>query len=90
MSGKTGWQRAALFAGTTGLSEVYRGVRKGIDMVKPAGASSSSYQQQPQEAPAAQQERLTAYEEGKKRVVANRRLLTGEVKTAGAGTTLLK
>jgi len=82
MSGKAG--RVALAVGTGGFSEVYRGAKKMMDVGAPAGAAGAT------ETPAAQQERLTAYEEGKKRVVANRRLLTGEVKTAGAGTTLLK
>lgn len=84
MSGKAG--RVALAVGTGGFSEVYRGAKKMMDVGAPAGAAGAT------ETPAAQQERLEAYDEGKKRAAANRRLLTGSTgtATAGAGTSLLK
>lgn len=82
MSGKAG--RVALAVGTGGFSEVYRGVKKmneTPDMSQPAASTETEAQKT---------ERLTAYEEGKKRMATNsRRLLTGDT-TAKAGTSLLK
>ena len=82
MSGK-GAQRAALGVMTGGFSEVYRGVKK---MNEPMDAPQSAATETAPE----QTERLTAYEEGKKRMAQQNRRLLGNQSSTAAGNALLK
>jgi hypothetical protein len=83
MSGQGKTARIATGVMTGGLSEVYRGVTK---MNQSPDVAPSA----PAETHVARTERLTAYEEGKKRMAQQNYRLLGNQSSTAAGNSLLK